>query len=247
MERSRNTAALILKRAPYREDDLLVTVYTPDQGKLNLVARGAQKLQSKLAGHLEPLTLADIMIIPGKGFDYIASAISREIYAGIRGDLNKLYYAGQALQIFNRRVGNDQPDAHLFFLLGGWLETLTDLSDFSPERGELLLMFFVWQFLAELGYKPEMYKCLACGQAVQPGQNYFDLLKGGVICLACFREEQRSPGFISTNLLTISDNCVKMIRFILENKFRVVEKIKLDKKSIKELSTIGHDFLNFNF
>jgi len=247
MEESKKTSALILNRQPYREYDSLVTVYTPDLGKLNLVARGTQKLQSKLAGHIEPLTLAEIMIITGRGFDYIGSAVSREVYAGIRQDLNKLYYAGQALKLFNRLVKEGEAEAGLFFLLADWLEVLNNFSDFNKEKGELFLGFFTWQFLAALGYKPEMYKCLVKGEEIRPGQSYFNLAKGGLVCQSCFEQERVAANLVSTELLPISDNCVKIIRFILTGKFSQAEKIKIDKKLIRELIILADGFVKFCF
>ena len=247
MEESKKTSALILNRQSYRESDSLVTVYTPDLGKLNLVARGTKKLQSKLAGHIEPITLADILILPGKGFDYIGSAVSREIYPGIREDLNKLYYAGQVLKTFNRLVREGEAEARLFFLLADWLEVLNSVPSFNKEKGDLLLAFFTWQFLAELGYKPEMYKCLAGGEEIKPGQSYFNLAKGGLICQKCFEEQRAKPDFVSIELLPISDNCVKIIRFILAGKFSQAEKIKIDKKLTKELAALADGFLKFCF
>lgn len=247
MEESRRTSALILNRQPYREYDSLVTVYTPDFGKLNLVARGTKKLQSKLAGHIEPLTLADIMIISGKGFDYLGSAVGREIYSDIRYDLNKLYYAGQVLKIFNRLVKEGEAEISLFFLLADWLEVLNNFFGFTKENGELLQVFFTWQFLAVLGYKPEMYKCLVCGGEIKPGQNYFNLSRGGMVCQGCFESQRNSIDFVSAELLPISDNCVKIIRFILTGKFTQAEKIKMDKKLIRESATLVEGFLRYCF
>lgn len=247
MEESKKTSAIILNRQAYREDDSLVTVYTPDLGKLNLVARGTKKLQSKLAGHIEPLTLADIMIIPGRGFDYIGSAVSREIYLGIREDLNKLYYAGQVVRIFNRLVKEGDVETRLFFLLADWLENLNNFAEFKKENGELLWIFFIWQFLAELGYKPEMYKCLICNEEIKPGQSYFNLAKGGVVCQSCFERERSSTSFMETDILPISDNCVKMVRFILIGKFSQAEKTRIDKKLIRELSGLADGFVKYCF
>lgn len=247
MEESKKTFALVLNRQPYREYDSLVTVYTPDLGKLNLVARGTQKLQSKLAGHIEPLTLADIMIIPGRGFDYIGSAVSREIYADLRQDLNKLYYAGQVIKLFSNLVKEGEAEARLFFLLADWLEVLNNFSDFNKEKGEWLLAFFTWQFLAALGYKPEMYKCLISGEEIKPGQSYFNLAKGGLVCQKCFEEQRISPDFVSVELLPISDNCVKIIRFILVGKFSQAEKVKIDKRLLRELSMLADGFVKYCF
>lgn len=247
MDETKNTPALILNRQDYKENDSLVTVYTPLYGKLTLVARGTKKLSSKLAGHIEPLTLADLMIVKGKGFDYIGAAITRAAYLGTREDLNKLYYAGQALNLFGRLTKENQSDERLFFLLVRWLEILNDFSGFKREDGELVLAFFTVKFLAELGYKPEMYKCLECQEAVSPGNNYFNLLNGGLVCGGCFEKDRLATGIPKVELLTITDNCIKLMRFMVDNRFQSAEKLKIDNKILKELNGLLDKFIKFHF
>jgi len=241
MEETKNTPALILNRVAYRETDTLVTVFTLSAGKLNLIARGTKKLQSKLAGHLEPLSLANILIIPGKGFDYIGSALTSDAYLGIKDDLNKLYYAGQALAHFNRLVKEAQSDQHLFFLTSAWLEFLDNYETvkFNKESGELFLDFFLLKLLSELGYQPNIDNCLLCQEKLRPGKNYFDLKSGGIICGGCYQPRLRNE------LLPISDNCVKLIRFIANNHLKTAEKLKVNKKLVKELSFIINSFIKF--
>lgn len=246
-DETKNTPALILDRRDYKENDSLVTVYTPLYGKLALVARGTKKLRSKLAGHIEPLTRADIMIVAGKGFDYIGSAITRETYPGIREELNKLYYAGQAFSLFNRLVKDSQRDERLFFLLEKWLGILNDFPEFKREDGELVLAFFTIKFLSELGYKPEMHHCLGCSNLISPGRNYFNLLNGGLICGDCFEKDRLVIGIPKVELLTITDNCIKLMRFMTDNRFKSAEKLKIDNKILKELNGLLDKFIKFHF
>lgn len=249
MDETKNTPALILNRQDYKEADSLVTVYTPYFGKLTLVARGTKKLSSKLAGHIEPLTLADILIIRGRGFDYIGSAITRAAYLGIREDLNKLYYAGRAINLFSRLTKENQSDERLFFLLVTWLKILNDFYLFTRESGELVLAFFTIKFLAELGYRPEMYQCLDCLNTISPGQNYFNLLGGGLVCGDCFEKKRLAGGggVFRTELLTISDNCIKLMRFMVDNRFKSAEKLKTDNKTLKEFGGLLDKFILFHF
>ncbi|OIO05987.1 DNA repair protein RecO [Candidatus Falkowbacteria bacterium CG1_02_37_21] len=250
MEATKNSPALILQRRPYREHDSLITAYTLNFGKLSLVARGTKKLRSKLASHLEPLTLANLMIIKGRGFDYIGSALLTDSFSGIRSDLNKLYYAGRVLKLFDRLVRDSQTDGRLFFLLLDWLKFVDAYTDeFSRGVGELLSLHFTWRFLRELGYEPALAKCLICKKELTPGKNYFNLLNGGIVCESCFVNSKgnnsQELGLELTNLLTISDNCVKIIRFIINNPSTLVHKIKINKKLLSELGQLTQGFLNF--
>ncbi len=246
-DETKNTPALILNRQDYKEYDSLVTVYTPGFGKLTLLARGTKKTGSKLAGHIEPLTLADLMIISGKGFDYIGGVITRDAYLGIREDLNKLYYAGSAVGLFNRLTKENQGDERLFFLLLKWLEILNYFTDFKRENGELVLAFFTIKFLAELGYKPELYKCLECSEAISPGQNHFNLLSGGLVCDACYTKRRQEGSISGAELLTITDNCIKLMRFMADNRFKSAEKLKIDNKTLREINGLLDKYIIFHF
>lgn len=248
MDETKHGQAIILNRSDYRESDSLVTVYTRDFGKLALVARGTKKNKSKLAGHLEPICLSDILIIKGRGFDYVGSALAKNSFLGIKDSLNKLYYAGQTIRWFSRLVKDAVPDERLFLLLSRWLEVLDNYEDeqFTKENGELYFTFFALKLLTELGYKPEMYECLNCREAIKPGINYFNLRNGGLVCAACLEKERLSQDLNPAEILTISDNCIKLMRFIMDNKLDVAKKLKLDKKVIKELSILTINFLNFH-
>ena len=66
--------ALILKHFPMGEADLIVTAYTRERGKLRVVAKGARRSNSRLVGHLEPLTQVKLSLAKGRSLDYVTQA-----------------------------------------------------------------------------------------------------------------------------------------------------------------------------
>jgi DNA repair protein RecO (recombination protein O) len=61
------TRGIILSRTDFGEADRILTVLTPQQGKLRLMAKGVRKIKSKLAGGIELFSVSDITYIRGKG------------------------------------------------------------------------------------------------------------------------------------------------------------------------------------
>lgn len=61
-----STTSIILKRINFSEADRILTVITPDHGKISLLAKGSRKSKSKLAGGLELFSVANITFIDGK-------------------------------------------------------------------------------------------------------------------------------------------------------------------------------------
>ena len=119
-------------------------------------------------------------------------------------------------------------------------------NDFTKENGEIFFIFFALKLLSELGYKPEMYECLNCRTKVSPGKNYFNLMNGGLVCGKCLEQERLEKGIEPTQLQLISDNCLKLMRFIMDNKLDMAKRLRLDKRVIKELSSLTLNFLNFH-
>ena len=68
--------AIILDRKDFKEFDQIISVYTKEKGKLELLARGVKKITSKNSAHLEPFSFVDIEIAPGKGIDHLTKVQS---------------------------------------------------------------------------------------------------------------------------------------------------------------------------
>src|SRR3989442_15500096 len=52
----KESEAIVLRTYPFRESDLLVTLFTRVEGKVRGVARSAKKSKRRFGGALEPLT-----------------------------------------------------------------------------------------------------------------------------------------------------------------------------------------------
>jgi len=59
--------AIVLSRTDFGEADRIITLLTPDQGKVRLVARGVRRAKSKIAGGIELFSISDITYMTGKG------------------------------------------------------------------------------------------------------------------------------------------------------------------------------------
>src|SRR5215471_9215216 len=52
----KESEAIVLRTYPFRESDLLVTLFTRVEGKIRGIARAAKKSRRRFGGALEPLT-----------------------------------------------------------------------------------------------------------------------------------------------------------------------------------------------
>lgn len=243
MESTFPTTAIILNRRDYREADRLVSVYTPAYGRLTLLARGARKLGSKLAPHLEPISVSSLLVVKGKGFDYVGAALMTKPLLGVKQDLNKLYFAGQALRRFNLLVKEGERDPELFVWLEKWLLSLDSASDgttLNKEDGRFRLALFSWRLFALLGYGPQLQVCVACGQNLPSGKNNFALDKGGLICATC--SAQAVKNLSHGSLVPLSDNCIKLLRLVEVGQWK---NVKFSPRLLKEWEYLNGQLSNW--
>lgn len=234
MDETYSTKCIILNRESFRENDSRVAVYTESRGKLNLVARGTKKISSKLAGHIEPISLTDIMIIRGRRFDYIGGAASRDCYFNIKTDLERLKFAGAGIKVFNDLIKPEERDPGLFLLLNDYLHII----NFSAAaKAELVYYFFIFYLLSSLGYKPELFSCLKCKRKIKPGQIYFDYAAGSAICSNCGKTKHS---------LTISGNSVKVLRFAHKNNINKSSTLNISISTKAEIVKLIRSFYEYN-
>lgn len=145
--------AIILGIMQYRDFDRIYTVYTREFGKLTLLARGANRIKSKLAGHIEIGVHSSIMFASGKGFDILAQARSLESFAAARMDAHKLIVLCALVEIIDKLTESRNEDAAVFQLLS---RALYKLSENTRNNTRDFLYHYFLHLLILLGHAPNM-------------------------------------------------------------------------------------------
>ncbi len=229
MDSTFGTLGIILNRFPINDNDVKAVVYTEDTGKLELVVRGARKMSSKIAGHIEPLNLINLMVVKGRRYDYIGSAICLNCFYNIKNNFEKIKNVGETIGFFDSAIKFEEPDKKIFELLKSFLEAI----DAKESANELLSGFFIFKLLVELGHGPELYDCLICKSKIKEENNIFDLKLGGLVCPKCLKR----PG--KNYQLTVSSDCIKILRLVRDTNmdklsFRIDNKLKIEMQKIIE-------------
>ena len=235
-----HTKAITLSREPFRESDLRVVVYSSDLGRMSLIARGGLKPGSKLAGHVEPFILSDLMVIRGRGGNYLASSIGRNFFIGIKSDLTKLGCAGTVARIIKKetREGFCEEARDIFQLLSTFL---AKLEQFKKQNQEMLSLSFLLKFLKLSGSEPSLDVCLHCQSPLGLSGNYFSPGAGGVVCPDC---QDAGVGF----KFVLSGNSIKILRFLQREDLGMAGKLVVEDESLnKEVIKTVKAFYNYNF
>ena len=146
------TKAIVLSRTDYGEADRIISVLTPEQGKLSLMARGVRRVKSKLAGGIELFSIAEISYINGRG--QIGTLISARLvhyYSSIVKSIDRVQLGYELIKLLHRAT-EDQPEPEYFELL----EAAFIVLDTPNISIDLIRLWFQAQLLRYAGHSPNL-------------------------------------------------------------------------------------------
>ena len=230
--RTYQTEAIIIKKTKLGEADRILTLYTPDLGKIQAVAKGIRRPRSKLAGHLELITHSLVSFARGRNLDTIIGSQTINSFLPLKSDLNLTAYALYVTELVNQFTAEHIENHPLFQLL---LQTMHQLC--LTANPELLLRHFELHLLKEIGYRPQLQECVVCRQPLQPVINSFSSNAGGILCPDC------QPSQIIVYPLSI--DALKVLRWLQDSDFATISRLKMEPKLSHELERVSRNYIEY--
>jgi DNA repair protein RecO (recombination protein O) len=144
--------AIILSRTDFGEADRILTLLTPEAGKLRLMAKGVRKIKSRLAGGIELFSVSDITFIRGRGdIGTLISARLDRHYGEIVRQIDRVQLGYEVIKKVNKAT-EDAPEAAYFDLLDCCFSALN-----TPTiNAQLIDVWFQAQLLILAGHTPNL-------------------------------------------------------------------------------------------
>ncbi|MFH0805190.1 MAG: DNA repair protein RecO [Patescibacteria group bacterium] len=226
---------IVIRHQPYREADRLVTLCTVERGVCTVQARGARKVSSKLAGSLEPLVDGFFSLARGRTYDTVIAADVVSSFPGLRSSWDRMNRSGYAAYLVGAATRHGEHDRRTYDLLQGylgWLDTASAAAavTISP------LLTFVWQYLAVLGFQPELQRCVRCQLPLQQVGNRFSVRRGGILCHRCPDHDA----------LPVSASGIKVLRLLQTYGWSAAVRIRLTSPVQRELLATTGSYLNYS-
>lgn len=208
--------AIVLDRRDIREYDQIVSVYTREYGKREVLARGVKKILAKQSSFLEPCSLIDAEIIAGKQWDHLIRSQPIALFSSLRKDACRSFFGAYAVAVADRLVRSHAPDTAIFALLLGSLRFFAE----TPLCLSHFLDVYVLKLLGLLGYRPTLDRCLLC-KTVWNGEGSagFSCAKGGLLCPRCFEEEKKNDH----GILTVTLREIRSLTLFLTGDWVVIQ------------------------
>lgn len=135
---------IILARSASGEADKVFYIYSRQHGKLIAIAKGSRKIKSKLAGHLEPAMLSDLLIARGKKMDRLAGADLIKSRVSLRESLPSLSLACYFLELTDSLCQPEEPELRIFEHLNLVLDEIDSRIEQDKITKESFLKLLIW-------------------------------------------------------------------------------------------------------
>ena len=183
--------ALVLRVLDFGESDRIVHLLVPDSGRLGAIAKGARRSVRRFPGTLDLFHHVRVQLEPrrGGGLARLDQATLIHAFPGLRAEPPRFALGCYLLELLDRLApeGAAHGDARRLFAFAlGALESAA--RDPLDRRLRALLEL---RALDALGLRPELRRCVRCGEEPAPGapggpaRIAFHVGEGGPVCARC--------------------------------------------------------------
>jgi len=182
------TNAIVVRRADYRENDRMITLFSPTMGRIDALCRGCRRQKSPLMAASELFCAGEYVLYQTSDRATVVSCQVEDTYYGLRSDYERLSHGVYALELCAAAIQPAQENERLFMLL---LRTLAHLcyGDVPPRR---VTAVFLMGMTSLLGFRPQVGRCARCSTPVLQNRTGDDVIigafspeQGGVLCPGC--------------------------------------------------------------
>jgi len=224
--------SVVLRHSNWGEADRLLVLFTREAGKLRAVAKGVRKMRSRKAGHLEPFTRVKLLLAHGRDFWIVTQAETVDAYLPLREDLLRTAYGSYVLELLDRFTYDEGENRSLYQLLLDTLSRVTNLPD-----PYIAVRYYEIRLLDLLGFRPELFHCVNCGNPIKAEDQFFSFLQGGVVCPPCTDHMHAAR--------QVSMDALRFLRHLQRSSFSEAQRADPSPGVRAEMESLLNDYLTF--
>jgi len=177
------TRGVIIRSQRWGDADRIITVYSPNLGKIRGVARGARRMKTRFGGVLEPFGLVELTLFQKtpEALGQISQIDLVANFSAIRENLTVMTAAARMVRMVEAITVDRDPNYEMFVALVHGLESLSPETDVA-----LTTLLFQIHILGHTGFRPQLDSCAECGQSARyHALQWFSPRLGGMVCEEC--------------------------------------------------------------
>ena len=227
---STKISGVVLSESNMGDFDKMLTILTPNFGKISCVAKGARRPRSALLAGSQIFCFGEYLMYKGTNTYHINSVEPIEVSYNIRTDLDKLNVAVHINKIVQEVTGENQNCFNIMQLL---LNTLYVISE-TDKNLDLVLSIFKLRLLSILGFRPNVNECVNCKG--KEDLIYFSLRDNGVKCKNCGKQDKSS--------ITISESTYNAIKYTITAPPKKLFSFSIKDESLEEFKLVTKLYFN---
>lgn len=210
--------------------DKMLTLLTPNLGKIGCTAKGARRPKSLLMAGTQFLCFGEYLLYKSGEIYSINSCETIEMFYNLRTDLDKLTYASYITKIINDVTTENQNSYNTLKL---FLNTLYAMAE-TEKNLDFITSVFKIRLMKILGFTPNVNECVAC--KTRDNLNYFSFKDNGFKCDSCSKQD--------TGALKISEATKNAIIYSTMADPKKIFSFTIPEESQKELEIVAKIYLN---
>ena len=213
------TKGIVLSETNFSESDKMLTVLTPDLGRITCVAKGARKMQSPILSASQIFAFSELVLFRSKGeMYYINSAELIEAFYALRTDYDKLEAAMFCVKFVKQNVCENQISVNMLKLLLNSIYLIAT----GEKPIELVKSVFLLKSVCILGYTPNF----SVGDEDETTVSGYSMQKGELVYRAS----------LDKSLIHLSYDAVIAIRYIIQSDLKRVFSFQVREDVLNELA-----------
>ena len=223
-------SGVVISESNMGDYDKMVTLLTPNFGKISCSARGARRNKSLLLAGTQFLCFGEYQLFKGGDSYKINSCETIEMFYNLRTDLDKLTYSSYITKIVSDVTTENQNSYNTLKL---FLNTLYTISETEKDL-DLVVSVFKLRLLKILGFAPNTKECVSCGE--KENITHFSIIDNGFKCFNCSKQD--------TGAIKISEPTKNAIKYIMISDPKKIFSFSISEEGKKELEIISGLYLN---
>ena len=223
-------SGVVISESNMGDYDKMITLLTPNLGKISCSARGARRTKSLLLAGTQFLCFGEYQLFKGGDSYNINSCETIEMFYNLRTDLDKLTYSSYITKIVSDVTTENQNSYNTLKL---FLNTLYTISETDKDL-DLVVSVFKLRLLKILGFAPNTRECVSCSS--KENITHFSIIDNGFKCSACSKQD--------TGAIEISEPTKNAIKYIMISDPKKIFSFSISEERKKELEIISSLYLN---
>ena len=226
------TDAIVLSRFDLGEADRVLTLITPEHGKLKAIAKGIRRPTSRLGGCLEPFAELNIALARGRTFDVVTEVRVGHAWLRLRDSLESAATAWYLAELADRSLEERHEAEPLYALLRRAYELLD--AGMAPGR---VARWYEMHLADELGQRPEVDRCVECDRMLEATETFRWVPPlGGVAVRPLSRARRRTAPALSLDAL-------KLLKAYQRLDIEAIAALRLAEAAEREVEAAMRDFM----